>query len=70
MARRSRSYLVAEVLDLTGAYDKLAHLQRQVLVPLELEFAAWPDVAGWEPPQWVASVEAALSRHRGRTEAQ
>jgi hypothetical protein len=31
-----------------------------VLIPLELEIAARPDVAGWTPRQWVDLVEDAL----------
>ena len=38
----------------------LAELQSSVLIPLELEMAARPDVAGWTPRQWVDLVEDAL----------
>ena len=38
----------------------LTELQSSVLIPLELEMAARPDVAGWTPRQWVDLVEDAL----------
>ena len=45
--RVARSYLAFEVLDLTDLQFTLAELQSSVLIPLELEMAARPDVAGW-----------------------
>ena len=58
--RVARSYLAFEVLDLTEVEFTLAELQSSVLIPLELEMAARPDVAGWTPRQWVDLVEEAL----------
>jgi hypothetical protein len=58
--RLARSYLAFEVLDLTDMEFTLAELQSSVLIPLELEMAARPDVAGWTPRQWVDLVEDAL----------
>jgi hypothetical protein len=58
--RVARSYLAFEVLDLTDLECTLAELQSSVLIPLELEMAARPDVAGWTPRQWVDLVEDAL----------
>ena len=58
--RGARSYLAFEVLDLTDVDFTLAELQSSVLIPLELEMAARPDVAGWTPRQWVDLVEDAL----------
>jgi hypothetical protein len=58
--RVARSYLAFEVLDLTDLEFTLAELQSSVLIPLELEMAARPDVADWTPRQWVNLVEDAL----------
>ena len=58
--RVARSYLAFELLDLTDLECTLAELQSSVLIPLELEMAARPDVAGWTPRQWVDLVEDAL----------
>jgi len=58
--RIARSYLAFEVLDLTDLEFTLAQLQASVLIPLELQIAAGPDVAGWTPRQWVDLVEVAL----------
>ena len=58
--RVARSYLAFEVLDLTDMEFTLTELQSSVLIPLELEMAARPDVAGWTPRQWVDLVEDAL----------
>ena len=58
--RVARSHLALEVLDLTDVEFTLAELQSSVLIPLELEMAARPDVAGWTPRQWVDLVEGAL----------
>jgi hypothetical protein len=58
--RVARSYLAFEVLGLTDLELTLAELQSSVLIPLELEMAARPDVAGWTPRQWVDLVEDAL----------
>ena len=58
--RVARSYLAFEVLDLTDLECTLAELQSSVLIPLELDMAARPDVAGWTPRQWVDLVEDAL----------
>ena len=58
--RVARSYLAFEVLDLTDLEFTLADMQSSVLIPLELEMAARPDVAGWTPRQWVDLVEDAL----------
>jgi hypothetical protein len=60
--RVARSYLAFELLDLTDLECTLGELQSSVLIPLELEMAARPDVAGWTPRQWVDLVEDAL-RH-------
>lgn len=58
--RQARAYLAAEVLGQAGAYGSLARLQRDVLVPLELELATRAEVVAWWPAQWVAAVQRAL----------
>jgi len=60
---QARSYLAVEVLALAQRSSPLAELQRDVLVPLELELASRPEVSGWSPAQWVTRVEAALNEH-------
>ena len=62
--RDARSYLAAELIDLTDDAGSLAEVQRSVLVPLELELASRGEVDGWEPHRWVGAVEAALTRYR------
>lgn len=62
--RIARSYLAYEVLDLLDAEFTLADMQASVLIPLELEMAARPEVTRWSPRQWVQRVDTAI-----RTEA-
>jgi hypothetical protein len=66
--RIARAYLAFEVLDLTDLEFTLAELQSSVLIPLELQMAASPDVAGWTPRQWVHMVEAALRSTLGASD--
>ena len=65
--RRARAYLAGEVLRESRSSGSLARLQREVLVPLELDFARSSEVVAWWPAQWVAAVERALHQpHRAR----
>jgi hypothetical protein len=66
--RLARSHLAARVLELAETDAPLEDVQRSVLVPLELELASRAEVAWWGPGQLVASVEAALSWHCGRSD--
>lgn len=61
----ARGYLATELLRTAGPDGSLHALQRDVLVPLELDLARRRDVAGWTPQHWVNVVRAALreSRH-------
>jgi len=59
----ARSYLAVEILALAQRCGPLADLQRDVLIPLELQLASRPEVARWSPRQWVTNVEAALNEH-------
>lgn len=63
--RQARAYLAVEVLKEAGARGSLTCLQKEVLVPLELDLAARAEVIACWPAQWVAAVERALrQRHR------
>ena len=56
-------YLAFEVLDLTDLEFTLADLQSRVLIPLELEMAARPDVAaGRRGSGWTWSRTCAMRR--------
>lgn len=58
--RIARSYLAFEVLDLVCEDYPLEELQASVLVPLELELAAHPEVGRWTPRRWVDAVDNAI----------
>jgi hypothetical protein len=58
--RIARSYLAYEVLDLTSEDITLEELQSTVLIPLELELAAHPEVGRWTPRRWIDAVDAAI----------
>jgi hypothetical protein len=65
--RRARAFLADEVLESAARYGSLAALQRDVLVPLELELSGSAKASGYSLAEWVASVESALreaSQHR------
>ena len=65
--RRARAFLAGEVLESAARYGSLAALQRDVLVPLELELSGSAKAGGCSLGEWVASVESALreaSQHR------
>jgi hypothetical protein len=55
--RIARSYLAYRVLDLACEDFTLAEFQSMVLLPLELELAARPEVEGWTPRLWVDTVD-------------
>jgi hypothetical protein len=62
--RIARSFLAYEVLDVIERGVRLDQLQSSVLVPLELEMAAHPEVEYWSPRQWVDTVDyAILTQH-------
>ena len=62
--RIARSYLAYRVLEHTDAEFTLRDLQASILVPLELEMAALPEVGRWTPRQWVDTVDHAIrSQH-------
>ena len=61
--RLARSYLATEVLDLVGADFTLHDMQTTILVPLELEMAARPEVGRWTPRQWLDVVDYAIRNY-------
>lgn len=62
--RTARSYLAYHVLDLTWEDIALEELQSTILLPLELELAAHPEVERWTPRRWVDAVDDVIrSRH-------
>jgi hypothetical protein len=61
--RLARSYLVTEVLDLVDADFTLRDMQASILVPLELEMAARPEVGHWTPRQWLDVVDYAIRNY-------
>jgi hypothetical protein len=60
----ARAYLAADVLDLAETCGSLSAVQREVLVPLELELASRFDVTQWGPRDWASTVADALNRYR------
>ncbi len=58
--RIARSHLAHQMLDVTDARCTLSDLQTTVLIPLELEMAARPEVSRWRPRQWVDTVDMAI----------
>jgi hypothetical protein len=58
--RIARSYLAHQILDLSGDESSLRDLQWSILVPLELEMAARPEVNQWTPRQWLDVVDYAI----------
>jgi hypothetical protein len=67
--RRARSFLAGEVLDLVATgQTTLAALQRDVLVPLELDLVSRHATARWRPGDLVTAVLAALPERSQRRE--
>lgn len=62
--RAARAYLASEIIHVATDGVTLADVQRQVLVPLELELAARPGRRPWTPARWVVTVLAALSNYQ------
>jgi hypothetical protein len=58
--RIARTYLAYQVLDLACGEFTLDELQSTVLLPLELELAAHPEVERWTPRRWVETVDEVI----------
>jgi hypothetical protein len=58
--RIARSYLAYEVFDLIDPEFSLGDMQAAVLLPIELQMSASPEVSRWTPRQWVAVVDDAI----------
>ena len=56
----ARALIAFEIFDLMEAGYPLEELQEDVLIPLELEMAARPEVSRWTPRQWLDTVDAAI----------
>jgi hypothetical protein len=59
-----RARLAGEVLDLAATSGSLGDLQRQALIPLELDLASGPDPSPSDARHWAAAVSEALDRFR------
>ena len=62
----ARSYLATEVLQVAATWGSLRHLQENALRPLELELAASPKVALWNPARLVQRTESVLMDYRSQ----
>jgi hypothetical protein len=58
--RIARSFVAYQVLDAVERGMALEDLQSSVLIPLELEMAAHPEVSRWGPRQWVDTLDHAI----------
>jgi hypothetical protein len=67
--RSARTFLAGEVLDLVDTgQTTLAALQREILVPLELDLGSRQAAARWRPGDLVTAVLAALPERSQRRE--
>jgi len=66
--RIARSFLAYRVLEHTDAQLTLRDLQASILIPLELEMAALPEVGRWTPRQWVDTVDRAIRNQHSSLE--
>jgi len=62
--RKARAYLASSLLALASTCGPLEEIQKRVLIPLELELAARPEVEAWEPRGWASAVERAFEAYR------
>lgn len=66
--RIARSYLAYQVLDVAREDLTLEDLQSTILLPLELELAAHPEVNRWTPRRWVDTVDDAIRNQHSTLE--
>ena len=66
--RIARSYLAYEVLEIADGGVSLDELQATILIPLELELAAHPEVSRWTPRRWVDTVDEAIRNQHSTLE--
>lgn len=66
--RIARSYLAFELLEITAGGVSLGELQTTILIPLELELAAHPEVSRWTPRRWVDTVDEAIRNQHSSLE--
>jgi hypothetical protein len=65
---QARAFLAGEILDRAATPEQLARLQRDVLVPLELELASRPGTGRFRPQDLVTAVLGALPSRSRRHE--
>ncbi len=62
--RVARTAAAGELLDRVGSGASLADMQREVLVPLELELVSCPGDWACTPERWLEAVRSALHSYR------
>ena len=62
--RVARTSAAGELLDRVGSGMSLADMQREVLVPLELELVGCPADSACTPDRWLEAVRSALHSYR------
>jgi hypothetical protein len=60
------SYLAAELLGFDGRPEAIVNIQREVLIPIELDVLAGRKDSLGAPPEFVSVVLRALQQHRTR----
>jgi hypothetical protein len=66
--RIARSFLAYEIFDLVDPEFTLEDMQATVLVPIELQMSASPEVGRWSPRQWVEVVDDAIRNQHSTLE--
>ncbi|HTX63455.1 MAG TPA: hypothetical protein VMD28_07425 [Acidimicrobiales bacterium] len=62
--RSARAFVAGELQDALSRGVSLTDVQRDALVPLELELVSLRGVWAWTPQQWLEAVRAALRSYR------
>ena len=62
------SYLAYEIVDMTNPEFTLEEMQAAVLIPIELQMAASPEVSRWSSRQWVGAVDEAIRNQHSSLE--
>lgn len=66
--RIARAYLAYELLDLVDPEFTLEDMQAAVLVPIEVQMSASPQVSRWSSRQWVEAVDDAIRNQHSTLE--
>lgn len=59
----ARSFLATVVLEVAERHCTLSDLQRDVLVPFELQLASFNRTLAWGPSWWAVTTQTVLDRH-------